>query len=281
MSDNDTPVNQEAVKQETTPTESAPVENKTPEVAESDDFLEGFDPKEKSASESETDKPKEDPDKAEEPKPEDPKVEETPEEDQSQGDEKPLAPKSENRFQKLANENRELRQYIEQINSQAYQPQSIEDLMEEGDSQAIAEVKSLKQQMELDKYNTQVYETQRAVDQQAYQVLQDFPMFDAKADADGNPTNPDYKPALAARAAERLEKALIIDPNTNELIGFTDSPYEIYQTIADAYEASAHENQIKGQKANEKMLAAVDIPSGAAPKHAQSDPFLEGLLGKN
>lgn len=263
MSQDEAAVNDQVVA-EPTATESAPVETNTSEVADpildtlsSDDISPVVE-----VPETESEKPTEEP-------PEAPEEEATAEEtttDEPRGEEKPLTPKSENRFQKLANENKELRQELERINSEVYKPQTAEELIEEGLSPEMAEVRELKQTLELQAYNNKVYEAQVSLSNEAEQVLKDFTMF--------NPDSPDFDADIAADAAEALEGVLIKDPNTGQIIGSHLTPYQIYKPIADAYKKSQLRGEIKGQKATEKMLASVDARPSATPTKAKEDPLL-------
>lgn len=268
MSQDENAVNTEVVAQETTVTESAPVETNTPEVADPllDILSSDEEPTVEAPGETKTEEPKA---AEEEVKGDDTPTEPEAEQEQPQGEEKPLNPKSENRFQKLANENRELKEQIEKLHSEVYKPQTTEELIEEGLSPEMAEVRALKQQLEVQAYNNQVYEAQKDLSEQASRVLEDFTIF--------NPDSPDFQADLAADAAVALERAIIKDPNTGQIIGAHLTPYEIYKPIADAYAKSSLKGQIKGQKATEKMLASVDAPTSVTPKAPKKDPLLDIL----
>lgn len=264
MSEDTTAVNTEVAEQESTVTDSAPVETKTPEVADPLlDILSSDDDPAVEAPESKDEEVLEEEEQAD-----DTASESEDEQEQPQGD-KTLSPKAENRFQKLANENRELKERIEKINAEVYRPQTAEELVEEGLSPEMAEVRALKQTLEVQAYNNQVIEAQTAISEEAGRVLQDFPMFD--------PDSPEYQEDLAADAAQALQRVLITDPNTGQLVGAHLSPYQIYKPIADAYKKSSIAGQIKGQKATEKMLASVDAPTSVTPKAPKKDPLLEIL----
>ncbi len=269
MSQDENAVNTE-VEQETTATESAPEETKTPEVA--DPVLDTLSSDEDSVvtSEATKEKPAEESEESSDDT-EDSDAEETQEtnEEQPQGEEKPLSPKAENRFQQLANENRALKEYIEKINAEVYKPQTTEELIDEGLTPELAEVRSLKQQLEVQEYNNKVVEAQSYLSNDSARVMQDFPIFD--------PDSPEFQEDIAASAAEALEKSLIIDPNTNQIIGSHLTPYQIYKPIADAFEKSKVAGQIQGQKATEKMLANVDARPSATPKQPKKDPLMEIL----
>jgi hypothetical protein len=265
MSQDETAVNTEVESQESTVTESAPVETKTPEVADplldvlkSDEDSPIVEPTSQKEAEAETEE-----------KADDTASEDEAEQEQPQGEEKPLNPKSENRFQKLANENRELKEYVERLHAEVYKPQTAEELEAEGLSPELAEVRALKQQLEVQAYNNQVVQAQTELSEDSGRVLQDFPIFD--------PDSPDYQEDLAVEAAKSLERVLVKDPNTGQIIGSHLSPYQIYKPIADAYQKSSLKGQIAGQKATEKMLASVDVPTSVTPKAPKKDPLLDIL----
>jgi hypothetical protein len=212
------------------------------------------------------------------------------EESEADSEEETEKPKrgAEAREEKLNNEIRDLvstrnalKQEVEQLTAQAYKPQSAEEIMAEtGESASDARLSAMEQRQELRDYNDRVAESQLVLSTESQRIVQDFPMFD--------PASPQFQPEIAAQAANILEKNLIRDPNVPEIfngqptgkgivIGAHASPYELYKPIADAYNASAVANRVKGQQAAEKMLASADPQSSVAPKTAKEDPFLAGL----
>lgn len=235
----------------------------------------------------ETDKPKSEPEPKEVEKPEEseqPEAEET----TPQKADKPLAPKSENRFQTLANENRELRRKNEQLIAQTYQPATEEELTDEvnpetGENYNRLEAKfeAYRQQQELEKYNSQVSGAQAEIGNEAYSVMNDFPTF--------NPDSEQFDEDLATEAAQLLEANLIRDPNVPELdesgqqtgkgivIGSNVSPYQLYKTLARAQGISTAKGQMKGQRATQQMLANADSAGSAAPPKKPKDPVLDIL----
>lgn len=194
-------------------------------------------------------------------------------------DEQPLSAADERKQQlnteirDLVTQRNSLRQEVERINGQVYGARTPEQIMEEdGLDDVRAEMKSMREERELQAYNERVSEAQLVIGTESQRVIQDFPMF--------NPDSPEYKPAVAEQAAQLLRQSLEIDPNTNQVVGSTVSPYQLYQTIASANQVSAVENQIAGQKATEQMLASAEPQGSVAPKQPKEDPFLAGLLGK-
>jgi len=239
--------------QETTTEEASTEEKKETEVAEP--VADG----EPDAEEESEEKSEDEPEAKEEPK-----VEDKP---QSRADERKDQVNTE--IRDLVSQRNALRQEVEKLNSQVYQPQTVDQLVSEGMSEAEARIAAMEQKIELTDYNNRVAEAQLVINSESQRVLQDFPIFD--------PESPTYSEKLAASTAEILRSNLIIDPNTNQVIGSNVSPYQLYKTIAEATQVNAVDNQIQGQKATEKMLASVDAESSAPPKVAKEDPFLVGL----
>jgi hypothetical protein len=238
-------------EQPTTATDSSTEETKETEVAETEDGFES----EKETEGKESDDSKEQESEAVE----------------TDNEDKPRAKNAaENRIRTLANENRELKQKIESLN-QVYAPTPEQDLIEQGMSPEQAAVQSLREQIEVTEFNRRVTELNSTIESESAAVLNDFPIFD--------PESKDYNEALAlrARAAFKKASAMQIDPNTGLVIQANVLPYDHYQSYADAYEEGAQKGKVSRQKANDQMLASVDVPSSAAPKQEQEDDFLKGF----
>lgn len=245
-SDDDSPV---SVEQETTTEDSSPEEVKEPEQA------------------VETEPEKASDDTEEEPEAE---AEEAPAEEESE--EKPQAKNAaQNRIRSLANENRALRQQVEQLNAQVYKPATVEDLVNEGYSELEAKVEAQQQALEVERFNRQVTELNYTIETEAQQVLNDFPVFD--------PDSPEYNAELAQRAetAYRRVAGIQTDPKTNLLIGANVLPYDFYKDLYDFYQQGNVGGRLKGQKAATQMLSKTEAPSSAAPKAKKTDPLLDIL----
>jgi hypothetical protein len=251
----------EPVAADATPTESTPVETQSTEVADEQAIAD------KAVADSliETDGEV---------------TENVSEEPAEETDEQPQPKGAEERKQQLNNEIRDLvskrnalREEVQRANAEVYQPATEEELQEQGLSPEMAAIEAMKQEREMERYNTQVAEAQLTLGSEAQTALRDFPMFD--------PSSPEYKPEIAARADEILGSSLIFDQNSGQVIGSNVSPYKLYQSFAEAAQVSAQAGQIKGQKATETMLKNSDSVSNAAPaKSTESDNFLKGLTGK-
>jgi|GEM_PF-4079342 len=257
--DNANDVNTQLVEtQETTTAAPSTAENNTPEVADSTSELWDDQKEEVPNPEAETD------DKSIE---EEQPPEETDQETET--DEQPQAKRDANaRIRQLVSEKKALKEELERVNAEVYKPQTIDELVEEGLSETDAKVTALEQRLQIRDYNDSVAEAQMQLEEESSSIMQDFPIF--------NPDNKEeFVPEIAAQAAELLEANLIRDPYTNQIIGTHISPYKLFKPIADAYEQSAIQGQIKGQKAAEHMVASAAPQSSASPRPSNKSPLME------
>ena len=267
----------ETVVADTTPTESSPVENTSSEVvADEFDGLGDIDLNNTDAVKVETEsKPA--------PKEEAEPAVETDTDTQLQDADK-LNPKSENRFQTLANQNRELREQLSQLTARETQVATEQDLInqinpETGeyytvlDAERIARYQANESQQATIAQQRQELQVQQSVNNltsSATKALADFPMFDENSK--------DYNPDIAVQADALLSNNLVRDPNTNQIIGSNIDPYALYKTIADSAQAYGVKAQVSAQKATEKMLANADV-TGGSPQKSSGDP-LEDMFDK-
>lgn len=175
-----------------------------------------------------------------------------------------LAPKSQNRFQQLANENREMRMELERLRQQEAHIANEQALLNEvnpetGDYYTPQEVERLAfaqsreqqaQQVAEQRYELEVQDVQLQLRDEATRALSDFPMFDE--------TSKEYDAELASEVDEILGANLVIEQGTGRIIGSRVSPYKIYQSHVKAAERARTQGQLNGQRATEKMLASVD-----------------------
>lgn len=247
-------------------TDEAPVEETTEESS----------PKEETA----TDKPEVTEEESKEASEEEPETTEE-ETDGEKAEETEEAPKkdAESRKQALNTEIRELvtkrnelRQQVEQANSQAYRTQPVAELVDQGMEETAAELEALQQQVQMQEYNNYVSDLNATLNTEALQVMSDFPVFD--------PESSEYNETLANEARQvYLEAAKPqTDPKTGLLVQANASPYKIYQSFARVHQSGSQSGELSGQVAAEKNLAAADTPSSTAPKRAKVDPFKAGLL---
>lgn len=189
-------------------------------------------------------------------------------------EEKPF-PKAEERkaqlsadIRDLVAERKSLREEVERLNAQVYQPATEDELMQEqGLSATDAKLEALNQRMQIKEYNDRVVESQLSLSSDSQRVLREFPIFDPDSDQ--------YEAEIAENAAQLMESNLIIDPNTNQVIGSHVPVYQLYKSIASAHNISATKGKLAGQKATETMMANADVSTAAAPPAKPKDELME------
>lgn len=259
-------VNDQAVQQDTTAADSSPVENNQPEATE--DVKDLWDDKPKDSPEAKAETEGDKPEPTEEEKPEE--ADETKPEEQPRGKADERKEQLNTEIRTLVAQRNSIRSEVEKLNAQVYQPQTKDELVEQGLTETDAKVEALRQEIELNKFNEQVSEAQLTLRSEAEGVLRDFPMFD--------PNNKEaFRPEIAAQVDHILASSLITDPNTGQVIGSNVSPYQLYKSFADTYQASSTEGQVKGQQAAQRQLSAVEAPSSATPNRATSKNSLLDL----
>src|SRR3990167_1914790 len=197
---------------------------------------------------------------------EDQKVEETETEEKPQGQAEERKVQLNTEIRNLVAQRNAIRDEVTKQNAETYQPATEEELTEQGMTDLEAKVEAMRQQNDMDKYNSQVADAQLTLSSESEQVLRDFPMFDSGRDS--------YDEELSTEAAELLQANLITDPNSGQIIGSNVLPYQLYKTLAKASGISATKGQMKGQAATEQMLANADAGAGASPPKKVVDPVI-------
>lgn len=205
------------------------------------------------------------PTKAETEEPEE--ADETPAEDKPQGKAEERKAQLNSEIRDLVAQRNALKTEVEKANAEVYQPATEDELVDSGMTQLEAKVEAMRQQQEMEKFNTQVAEAQLTIASESDRVLRDFPIF--------NPDSEQYDKELAQEAAGHLESMLVIDPNTQQVIGSNGSIYQYYNTLARASGISVAKGQIQGQKDTQQMLANTDAGSSVAPPKEVKDPLME------
>jgi len=292
MAKEDATAANDAVVADTTTTDSAPVENESSVTADNaldDDAFDDID------DEVATDKETDSDDSDEEQSTKEPNAEDTETEAQPQEGDKPLTTKSENRFQKLANENRELKEQLQRLNSQETQVAAEQQLLQEvnpetgeyytpQEAERMARAQALEQSQQTiaqERYNLQVQQNQQTILSEVQQVVE-LPIF--------NPTAKEFNPQLTAQYEDILSENTLyqardgntytakqlmqagVDLNTQAvLVGSNISPLKLAKLIADSTQANQAKIQAEAQRSTERMLANADIPAGSSNAKTKDD----------
>lgn len=267
MSKDEQAVN-EQVDADTTATDSAAVENETSEVVEeqsanesgeysADDVAEPEEPEQSEETEEAT---------------EDDEQDDSESQDDKQDDEQ-LAPKSVNRFQQLANENRALREQLAQLDARKAQLATEQELLNQvnpdtGDYYTVADAERIsrvqaneqyQQQIAQQQQDLQIQQNRQTLVAEANQTVTEFPELDSQSDK--------FDPEIAQVYEQTLQRALILDQQGNP-IGAHLSPYQLAQSIVSPARRAAERakalGQADAQKATRRMLASADPSSGSS-----------------
>lgn len=248
--------------------QDSPKDSSPKEAKETKETKEAEKPEAKGKEEADTPVPPDVPTKAETESEEETPAEETETADKpTKADERKIQLNTE--IRDLVARKNALQADVEKANAEVYQPATEDELTEQGMTAVEAKVEAMRQEREMEKYNSQVADAQLTIGHESNRVLQDFPIF--------NPDSESYDEELAGEASELLRANLILDPNTNQVIGSNVSPYQLYQTLARASGISATKGQLKGQQDTEQMLASADNAGSASPPKKPKDPVLDIL----
>lgn len=262
MSDEDIAVN-ESVEQETTAPESAPEETKELEVVREGDAVEPI-LHEQSETEGEEDQVKSDDSEAEETK-----------------EEKPLGEKGLRRNQQLANENRELKQYIQKLESDQPPLEKYnikEAIQDKGLTPEQARIEAIEHNLRLDKQertradeNRQLQDLNVAVRTDAENLTRDFPGLTAN-DSDTNMLMDAWHQVARVEYMTNEDGQTITAPDGAPVIKQADFSLYDFANIIDHFASSRQkQGETQGQKAAEKNLSAVEVRPSTKPKQTNTN----------
>jgi hypothetical protein len=178
-----------------------------------------------------------------------------------------LAPKSQNRFQKLANENRDLRAKIAKLEEVAIPTE--QDYLDGGYDEAQAKLNALEAKFQQREAIDNISSLNSAVDNDMARIIHEYPALD--------PQNKSFKKDLAVKlfaqydkdsGAQYSEDGIVL--NTNQL------PYEYIKEKMDLIGMASAQERVTAQKNVEKMVAAAETPTSQAPA-VSSDETLDQM----
>lgn len=252
------------VEAKTTPSESSAEETKAP--------VEGESKTEESPDSKDSDKPDQEIDSDSNDEADDaPEVAAEESDDQPKKGAEARKEQLQTEIRNLVAQRNQQRQEIAEVNAKAYQPQTAQELVDEGLDPLDARIQAMEQRTQMAEYNAHVADLNANLNIESLQVMSDFPVF--------NPNAPEYNEGLAKLAADTYTRSAQTqtDPRTGMIIQANVLPYDIYKSFASAHASGAQNGQVKAQQSVEKMMAASDTPSSSAPKQEKVDPFLVGL----
>jgi predicted RNase H-like nuclease (RuvC/YqgF family) len=172
--------------------------------------------------------------------------------------EETLAPKSQNRFQKLANENRELRTKIAQL--EQVQVPTEQDYLDGGYDPIEAKVNAMQAEMQRDRQVNEITNLNKDIDNDMARIIHEYPQLD--------PKSPQFNKNLAVKLFDQYDKdsgAQYADDGI--VLAANQLPHEYIKNKMELIGIASQQAQVKAQKSVEKMVAASETPTGkVAPK---------------
>jgi hypothetical protein len=184
---------------------------------------------------------------------------ETVAEEESEADEtKELKPKSQNRFQQLANERNYWKQKAEEL--EQLKVPTEEDYLEAGDDELTASVKAIKAERERDKAVDSIVNLNQSITNDMQAVQHEFPELD--------PNSKVFNEKLAKSLMDQYDRdtGAEYDPDSGLMISTTQLPYQYIKDKMDLIGMTKAEATVEAQKNVERMVAQSDTPSSTAPQ---------------
>ena len=182
-----------------------------------------------------------------------------------------LKPKSQVRFQKLANENRVLKEELRQLKE--LQVPSKEDYIEDGDDELTASVKALEADRAQEKAVNQIVELNQFVDTDIEKAMREFPLL--------NPQSKEFNPSLAQSLMEQYDSdsgAQYVEQNGQQvMISTSQLPYEYIKSKMDLIGIVSANAKVQAQKNVESMVAQADTPMSTAPQTENQNETIEQM----
>jgi hypothetical protein len=181
-----------------------------------------------------------------------------------------LAPKSQNRFQKLANENRVLKDKIAQL--EQLQVPSEQDYIEGGYEPIEAKVNALEAQLQQSQAIERISSLNASVDNDMARIIHEYPALD--------PKNPDFKKDLAISIFTQYDKdASVQYADDGIVLEANRLPYEYVKEKMELIGLASRDAKVEAQKSVEKMVSVAETPAGSPPKEAK-DMSIEEMEAK-
>lgn len=182
--------------------------------------------------------------------------------DEVQVPDETLAPKSQNRFQKLANENRELKAKLAQLEELAIPTE--QDYIEGGYDPTEAKVNALQAQFQQREAIDNITSLNAAIDNDMARVIHEFPQLD--------PKSPEFKKDLAINLMAQYDKDTQARYTEDGIVLETNRlPYEYIKEKMDLIGLSTKQAQVQAQKNVESMVAQAETPTSQAPVISNDD----------
>jgi len=180
-----------------------------------------------------------------------------------------LKPKSENRFQKLANDNRALRERIKQL--EQLKVPTEEDYIDQGLDENAAKIESFRAELQYRDAVEAVVGLNQSINTDLERLKREYPAFD--------PDSKEFNEKLTMSVFAQYDKdtGAEYDPETGIMIRTTQLPYQYIKEKMDLVSMAAAKSKVEAQKNVEKMVAAADVPTSTQPIADTQNESLEEM----
>lgn len=179
-----------------------------------------------------------------------------------------LTEKSQNRFQKLANRNRELEEKIAQL--EQLQVPTEEDYLEGGYDPIEAKVNAMQAERQQEKAIAQVERLNSAYDTDMLRIMNEYPQLNPKSDQ--------FSEELAMELFTQYDQDSGVQyTEDNIVLGANQLPYQYIKDKMNLIGKATAKAQVKAQKDVERMVAAADTQGSKAPSVPAGTETLEQM----
>lgn len=185
-----------------------------------------------------------------------------------------LKPKSQNRFQRLANENRELKDQVKQLES--LKVPTEEDYIDSGMDATEAKLSALEANLQQRDAVESIVSLNHSVDSDLEQTMREYPQLD--------PQSKQFNEKLAASVMAQYDRDSGAEyDKSGIMIRTSQLPYEYIKDKMNLVGMASAQAKVEAQKNVESMVAHADTPSSTAPtqdpKTETTEQMRERLAG--
>lgn len=183
------------------------------------------------------------------------------EEAEANGESEDLAPKSQNRFQKLANENRALKQRLAEM--EQLKVPSEQDYIDGGYDPIEAKINALEARQNQREQIDEVVNLNNAIENDMGRIVNEFPQL--------NPQSKEFNQDLARTLFNQYDQDAGTEYTEDGITLRTNQlPYNYIKNKMELIGLASAKAKVQAQKSVEQMVAAADNPSSKAPQVTKS-----------
>lgn len=186
-----------------------------------------------------------------------------------------LAPKSQNRFQRLANENRDLKEKIKTM--EELQVPTEQDYLDDGQDPVTAKLNAMDARLAQKDAVDSVIHLNQSIDNDLSRAFNEFPQL--------NPDSKNFNERLAKSIMDQYDRdsGAQYDGESGIMISTTQLPYTYIKDKMDLIGIASSQAKVEAQKNVESMVGHADISASTAstitPENETIDQMRDRLAG--